>query len=127
MTQQARYGRPATVGAALCACLFAAATARGAEPERVRFITADYAEIQGLYYASELGIKAPTILMLHPLGGSSDMPGWSDLAKRFNKEKYAVLTFDFRGHGNSTTVAPQFWTAEGPIDLRATRAGNVQS
>jgi pimeloyl-ACP methyl ester carboxylesterase len=107
-----RCGKPVTAFAALGALLFVAATAMGAEPERVRFTTADYAEIQGLYYASDLGIKAPTVLMLHPVGSSIEAPGWSDLAKKLQEKHYAVLTFDFRGHGNSVNVSKDFWNAE---------------
>jgi alpha/beta hydrolase fold len=110
--QRTRFGKLVVAIAALFLCLGQAAVAPGAEPERVRFITADYVEIQGLYYPSDLGIKAPTVILLHPLGGSIEMPGWTDLAKKLQEKRFAVLAFDFRGHGNSVNVTPQFWMAE---------------
>ena len=107
-----RFGKPVAAIAAVFSCLGLAAAARSAEPERVRFVTADFAEIQGLYYPGDQGIKSPAVLMIHPLGGSIEMAGWSDLAKKLQEKHFAVLTFDFRGHGNSVNVMPQFWTAE---------------
>ena len=107
-----RFGKPVALIAAVFSCLGLAAAARSAEPERVRFITADFAEIQGLFYPSDRGIKAAAVLLIHPLGGSIEMAGFSDLAKKLQEKGFAVLTFDFRGHGNSTNVMPQFWSAE---------------
>lgn len=110
--RRVRSGSLLAASAAVIALLGTAATVPAAEPERVRFITADFAEIQGLFYPSDKGIKAPVVIMLHPLGGSSDVAGWSDLAKKLQEKHFAVLTFDFRGHGNSVNVTPAFWTAE---------------
>lgn len=110
--KRVRGGKLLTAIAVVFASLGTAATVPAAEPERVRFITADFVEIQGLYYAGDQGIKSPAVIMLHPLGGSIETPGWSDLAKKLQEKHFAVLTFDFRGHGNSTSVTPQFWTAE---------------
>ncbi len=107
-----RFGRQVAAIVAVYSCLCLAAAAPAAEPERIRFITADYAEIQGLYYPSDLGIKGPAVILLHPVGGSIEAAGWSDLAKKFQEKHFAVITFDFRGHGNSTSVTPQFWTSE---------------
>jgi hypothetical protein len=107
-----RFGKPMAFIAAVFSCLGLAAAARSAEPERVRFITADYAEIQGLYYPSDKGIKGAPVLLIHPLGGSIEMAGFSDLAKKLQEKGFAVLTFDFRGHGSSLNVMPQFWSAE---------------
>jgi hypothetical protein len=46
----------------------------------------------------------------HPKkGGNQKKDGWEDLAARLQKEGYAVLTFDFRGFGDSKTVDPEFW------------------
>jgi pimeloyl-ACP methyl ester carboxylesterase len=120
-----RCGKPATAFAALGAALFFTASSFGAEPERVRFLTADFAEIQGLYYPSDLGIKASAVLMIHPVGSSIDAPGWTDLAKKLQEKHYAVLAFDFRGHGNSTAVTKDFWVAERTNQaLKGYRSGN---
>jgi pimeloyl-ACP methyl ester carboxylesterase len=80
-----------------------------AEAERVKFDTADQVEIRGTFYPSDRGKSAPCVLCLHAVGGNSQQEGWDELAKRLQKEGYAVLTFDFRGHGDSTTVGPNFW------------------
>jgi hypothetical protein len=36
--------------------------------------------------------------------------GWESLAEALQKEGFAVLGFDFRGHGGSTSVGKNFWT-----------------
>lgn len=36
------------------------------------------------------------------------MDGWQELAKELHKAGYSVLTFDFRGHGDSTSVSQSF-------------------
>jgi len=83
---------------------------RAADGERVRFYTWDKVEIHGTFYPSAKGNKSPCVLMLHALGGSTEQDGWADLAKQLQKKDLAVLTFDFRGHGESTAVDPDFWT-----------------
>jgi len=54
------------------------------------------------------------VLLIHNFdlkkGGGSSQPGWSDLAKTLHEEGYTVLSFDFRGFGESKTVDKQFWT-----------------
>jgi len=81
-----------------------------AEPQQVRFFTFDKVEIHGTFYPSDKGAKAPCALLLHEVGGNSEKEGWSDLAKKLVKEKgIAVLTFDFRGHGDSVNVDPDFF------------------
>jgi pimeloyl-ACP methyl ester carboxylesterase len=55
--------------------------------------------------------------MLHDLGdvgnhsGTNDGASWTSLAKKLQKSGFAVLDFDFRGYGKSTTVQPAFWKA----------------
>ena len=87
-----------------------AAQARAAEPERVRFDSYDQVELHGTYYPGDLGNKSPCALVLHALGGSSQEEGWINLAKELQKKHFAVLLFDFRGHGESTSVGAGFWT-----------------
>src|SRR6516225_7258478 len=82
---------------------------RSSEPERIRFDTADYVTIQGTYYPSDKGKRAPCAILLHPIGENSQMEGWDDLAKSLQRKGIAVLTFDFRGHGDSTSVEQNFW------------------
>jgi len=87
--------------------------AQTAEPEPVNnIITADGVKIQGTFYENSKP-KAPTVIMLHPIGEdkSSKSPEWESLAKSLVKAGYSVLMFDFRGHGESTTIADRtlFW------------------
>jgi hypothetical protein len=90
---------------------------RAADSEKVKFETVDRVELQGTWYPSTKGRKAPCVLMLHPVGGNSQQEGWDDLARALQKAGYAVLTFDFRGHGDSTNVDTQvFW--QDPINQR---------
>jgi hypothetical protein len=87
-----------------------AAKPGGGDP--VKFDTADQVQLQGTYYAPPGGgnKKAPCALLLHKIeSGDSSKDGWDQLARDLQKAGYAVLTFDFRGHGNSTSVGPGFW------------------
>ena len=81
--------------------------------DKVRITTVDGVDLHAKFYACTSGkIKnPPTILMLHPLGvgESSAKKNWVALAEKL-QEKASVLTFDFRGHGLSTDIAPEtFW------------------
>jgi predicted alpha/beta hydrolase len=40
---------------------------------------------------------------------NSQQDGWDRLAKALQENGFAVLSFDFRGHGNSTGIQPSFW------------------
>ena len=82
--------------------------------EKVTFETVDEVELHGTFYRSDQGMKAPCVLMLHDLSGNGTSSGWKDwatLTSRLQKNGYAVLQFDFRGYGKSTTVHPAFWKA----------------
>jgi pimeloyl-ACP methyl ester carboxylesterase len=84
--------------------------AQEAKEEKVKFQTADGVELHGSFYPTAKK-NSPTILMLHALGKDSRNAEWRGLAEAFAKKGYAVLAFDFRGHGNSTRVADTkaFW------------------
>ncbi len=86
--------------------------AAAATPERVRFETFDQVEIHASFYAGLKGNKSPCVMLLHALGGTSHDEGWDELAQELHTKGYAVLRFDFRGHGSSTNVAPAFWTLD---------------
>ncbi len=95
---------------------------------KVKFDTVDGVTLRGNLYISSKGEKAPTILMLHPLSNAKDkkpgdqmMDGWQELAKELNKAGYSVLTFDFRGHGESTSVSQQFLRADYPWNTKLLR------
>ncbi len=78
-----------------------------ARADEVQFDTADKVELKGTFYPGTK--KSPCVILLHKLGGNRQQKGWDDLAQALNKANYAVLSFDFRGHGDSTTVGAGFW------------------
>ncbi len=92
------------------AALAAAPDLAAQEPpgERVLIRTVDEAELAGRFYRSPR--KKPCVLLLHGPGNNRSARVWRPLAERLHEEGYAVLSFDFRGHGQSTTVDPDlFW------------------
>src|SRR5437660_6786405 len=78
--------------------------------ERVRFDTVDQVELHGTFYPSSKGKRSSCVLLLHALGKDSQHEGWDKLAKELQSKGYAVLSFDFRGHGKSDRVDAAFWT-----------------
>lgn len=100
-------------GSLACLALLALtgrALAQPAKPASVRITTVDGVELHGQFYAGSKGKESPTVIMLHQLGKSSSQKGWSALARELQKKGFAVITFDFRGHGASQTVDPMvFW------------------
>ena len=79
--------------------------------ERERIATVDGVDLNAKFYPCRdaKSKNPPVVLMLHPLGESSAKKNWQALAEVLS-EKAAVLTFDFRGHGQSTDILPeQFW------------------
>ena len=98
--------------------------AQAQKPEKVRFETVDQVDLEGTFYPSTLGRKAPTVLLLHKLGGKSTQDNWDGVAKALQKEGCAVLSFDFRGHGRSTNVGNGFWNHNyNVMGIRARRVG----
>lgn len=78
-------------------------------PEEVHFSTVDGVELTGHFHAGKA--QGPTVLLLHALGEDRHSKGWFDLPKELKKKGFSVLSFDFRGHGDSKTVAPdKFWS-----------------
>ena len=76
--------------------------------EDVQFDTVDKVELHGTFYAASKN-KAPCVILLHKYGGNRQQKGWDELAQALSKD-FAVLSFDVRGHGESTTVDPNaFW------------------
>jgi len=76
--------------------------------EKVRFTTIDGVEISGNFYQGKS--NGPVVMMLHAIGQDSRKKGWSALAEDLQASGCSVLTFDFRGHGTSTSVDPDsFW------------------
>jgi hypothetical protein len=88
-----------------------AAANGGPRWKRVTFSTVDHVELVGSLYAGSKGKKGATVLMLHDLGRGHDRKerGWTRLAEALQAEGHTVLTFDFRGHGESIRVPRKFW------------------
>jgi hypothetical protein len=88
------------------------------ESKRVQFTTFDEVELSGSFYRSAPAAgkknKDTVVLLLHDFrhlkGGGSQEDGWHQLAGQLQKEGYSVLSFDFRGFGNSKSVSQKFWT-----------------
>jgi len=59
------------------------------------------------------------VLMIHRYGSDRSKGEWNALAQALQGQGFAVLTFDLRGHGGSTTVTQQFWNF--PINARDVR------
>lgn len=114
---------------AFSVCLFLIAPVASAQAqkkdkkgEKVRFDTYDGVELVGTFYPSGAGGNAPTVLMLHQIKGNREQDGWDDLALKL-QPSYSVLIFDFRGHGDSTSVDPMiFWRDRTNSTLRGAKA-----
>lgn len=92
--------------------LVGAATAQDKpNKEPVSFKTFDGVLIKGSFYPSAKGGNAPVVMFLHRWGLDRSKGDWEGLAKRLQDAGYAVLSFDFRGHGESKTIDPEkFWS-----------------
>ncbi|HZV04642.1 MAG TPA: protein kinase, partial [Gemmataceae bacterium] len=77
--------------------------------EIVHFHTVDHMELAGTLYHGWKGKQGMTVLMLHDLGRDCSSPGWKYLAEALQAEGHTVLTFDFRGHGESKKISAAFW------------------
>ena len=74
------------------------------KPRAASFKTKDGVELQGTFYPSPKGRDAHVVMLLHGIGGNMQQNGWDALAQELQKEEFAVLAFDFRGHGNSKNI-----------------------
>jgi pimeloyl-ACP methyl ester carboxylesterase len=68
----------------------------------VSFLTADSVTIAATYYTPPAA-PAPAVILMHMLGRSRQ--SWVEFADSLRSRGFAVLTFDFRGHGQSTQSA----------------------
>jgi hypothetical protein len=98
----------ALIGLPAFMSLAAAQGEKETKGEKVRFTTVDGVEIHGTFFPGKR--SSPTVLMLHALEEDSRKKTWISLAESLNEKGYAVLTFDFRGHGQSIDIEPgSFW------------------
>src|SRR5947209_3645375 len=79
---------------------------------RVPIPTADGLELDGTFYTPNKGTNSPCVMLVHRYGSDRTKGEWNALAKKLQEKGFAVLSFDLRGHGNSTTVAQPsvFWS-----------------
>ena len=92
----------------LIACLVVALPAspvlsQDKKEEDVSLPTVDGLRLSGVWYPGAKGKSSDVVLMLHNRGESISKGDWSSLAQRLHQKGFAVLMFDFRGHGKSTT------------------------
>src|ERR1700733_2750774 len=84
--------------------------------KKIKFTSYDGVELAGTFYPKLPGGKDrdACVMLLHNFdrikGGNSHQDGWDHLAEELQKEGYAVLSFDFRGFGDSKEVSREkFW------------------
>jgi pimeloyl-ACP methyl ester carboxylesterase len=91
-----------------------------AEPsKKLKFSSFDGVELSGTFYP-KLAMakdKDACVLLLHNLdrikGGDSHQDGWDALAEDLQKDGYSVLSFDFRGFGDSKEISKdKFWNRQ---------------
>src|SRR4051794_24073060 len=102
--------RPLTclLASLVCLPLLSLPSLAQGKADKVRFSTIDGVEIMGNFYHAKP--QAPVVMLLHAFESSSRTKDWTNLAESLQKAGYAVLSFDFRGHGESTEVDPAlFW------------------
>jgi predicted esterase len=88
------------------------------KPEKVKFDTFDKVELHGTFFPSNKGAQVPCVMMIHPTGANRKVAGFEELAKKL-QEDFAVLTFDLRGHGDSTGIDnATFWNIRENQQLR---------
>jgi pimeloyl-ACP methyl ester carboxylesterase len=101
--------------AMLCAAVGDPVLAQAPPVKRVDIQTFDGVTLGGNFYPSNGGKKDAVVLLLHDFdlkaGGSCHQDGWDKLAEHLQNEGYDVLSFDFRGFGDSTKVNEKvFWS-----------------
>jgi hypothetical protein len=80
------------------------------KPQKLLFETFDKVQIQGTWFPSAAeGAKSPCVILVHKIGGNHQQEGWEALAQVLQEKGFAVIAFDFRGHGDSKTIKPEFW------------------
>ncbi len=86
--------------------------------ERVTFTAADSTQLVGTYYAAE-GEKS--LLLVHQF--NKDRSSWDAFASEVQRNGFAVLAFDLRGHGESAGTHSSFTDADFIAMLQDVEAG----
>jgi len=83
------------------------------QPIPIIFNAPDNSALAAAYYPPIVQ-PAPGILLLHMYGGSK--ADWDSFARDLQKQGYAALALDLRGHGGSSAL-PQVWS-KAPDDVK---------
>jgi pimeloyl-ACP methyl ester carboxylesterase len=109
----------------LAVAALAAGSAAAQNSKKVPIPTFDGVELQGTFWAARGNNRDACVILLHHIdyrkGGNSHSDGWDDLAEALQKDGYSVLSFDFRGFGESKTVSKSFWMHPHNINLPGAR------
>lgn len=104
----------------VCLALFASPTHAQEKKEKkykeIEFPTVDHVTLSGRFWPSKLGKEAPVAMLLHKIGGKSTEDGWMELADELHKADIAVLSFDFRGHGDSKSLDDRMIFSRFPVN-----------
>jgi alpha-beta hydrolase superfamily lysophospholipase len=106
------------LGILALALLLQPETGRAQAPAAKRYTidTIDGVKLKANLWVGKNGKDGATVILLHNFdnkGGDCQKDGWNDLAAALQKEGHSVLSFDFRGHGESIGVDPaKFWSNE---------------
>lgn len=86
------------------------------EPLNLTITASDQAQLAATFYPP-ITAKAPSVLLLHMLGGCSCRKDWDPFARELQKRGFAALALDLRGHGDSP--GPEDWVKKSPGDVLA--------
>ncbi|MGH7596923.1 MAG: alpha/beta hydrolase family protein [bacterium] len=76
------------------------------QSREVTIVTEDKVTLKGTYYSVDK--PGPGILLLHMCVDGTDRRVWNNLATKLVAEGFHVLTFDYRGYGQSEGAWPKF-------------------
>jgi hypothetical protein len=79
-----------------------------AQPVQEEITTEDGVKLAATWYQANKP-NPPVVMILHDLGEDSGKAEWVNLATALQKDGFAVLAFDFRGHGRSVVANKSFW------------------
>jgi pimeloyl-ACP methyl ester carboxylesterase len=104
-------------------------------PDRFRQVvpinTVDGVNLVGTFYpstnADRMGKDSPCVILLHKYGSDRSKGDWDTLARQLQGKGFNVVSFDFRGHGESRSVDPNFWKVAVNNDLVMHRPGGDRS
>src|SRR5262245_41278023 len=93
----------------------ALAQGKKANTKNIEFDTSDGVTIKGTLWPNAGGKRDAVVILLHNFdpdkGGNRSQDNWPLLAQMLYDDGYSVLSFDFRGFGDSKSVSKEFWNA----------------